>query len=45
MLYVVLIVGETKRDPAAPDGEKPTPLQEVALVDDHDSVTVWPGSG
>jgi len=38
MLYVVLIVGETARDPETPDGEKPNPLQEVALVDDHESV-------
>ena len=38
MLYVVLTVGKTERDPEAPDGEKPTPLQEVALVDDHESV-------
>ena len=37
MLYVVLAVGETKRDPEAPDGEKPVPLQEVALVDDQQS--------
>src|SRR5271166_6281818 len=43
MLYVVLTVGETKRDPEAPDGEKPTPLQEVALVDDHVSVDEAPG--
>jgi hypothetical protein len=33
----VLTVGETERDPETPDGEKPTPLQDVALVDDHDS--------
>ena len=38
MLYVVVAVGETERDPETPDGEKPTPLQEVALVDDHESV-------
>ena len=43
MLYVVLAVGETERDPEAPDGEKPTPLQAVALVDDHDSVDDPPG--
>lgn len=28
----------TRRDPETPDGEKPVPLQEVALVDDHESV-------
>ena len=44
MLYVVLTVGETERDPEAPDGEKPTPVQEVALVDDHDSVDEAPGA-
>ncbi len=44
MLYVVLTVGETKRDPEALDGEKPTPLQEVALVDDHVSVDEAPGA-
>jgi hypothetical protein len=38
MLYVALTVGETEADPEAPDGEKPAPLQEVALVDDHDRV-------
>jgi hypothetical protein len=38
MLYVVLFVGETEREPEALDGEKPVPRQEVALVDDHDSV-------
>jgi len=36
MLYVALTVGETKEDPEVPDGEKPVPLQEVALVEDHD---------
>jgi len=44
MLYVVLTVGETKRDPEAPDGEKPTPLQLVALVDDHESADEPPGA-
>ena len=44
MLYVVLAVGETRRDPETPDGEKPVPLQEVALVDDHDSVDEAPGA-
>jgi hypothetical protein len=43
-LYVVLTVGETKADPAAPEGEKPVPLQEVALVDDHVSVDEAPGA-
>jgi hypothetical protein len=43
-LYVVLTVGETARDPETPDGEKPTPLHEVALVDDHDSVDEAPGA-
>jgi len=42
MLYVVLTVGETDADPETPDGEKPTPLQEVALVDDHVSVDEAP---
>jgi hypothetical protein len=44
MLYQVLIIGETEADPEAPGGEKPTPLQEVALVDDHDSVDEAPGA-
>jgi hypothetical protein len=44
MLYVVLIVGETASDPETPDGEKPIPLHEVALVDDHDSVDEAPGA-
>jgi hypothetical protein len=44
MVYVVLSVGETKRDPEAREGEKPTPLQEVALVDDHESVDEAPGA-
>jgi hypothetical protein len=44
MLYVVLAVGETRRDPETPDGENPVPLQEVALVDDHDSVDEAPGA-
>ena len=44
MLYVVLTVGETNRDPEARDGEKPVPLQEVALVDDHDNVDEAPGA-
>ena len=41
---MVLTVGETRRDPEMPDGEKPTPLQLVALVDDHDSVDEAPGA-
>jgi hypothetical protein len=44
MLYVVVAVGETETDPEAPDGENPVPLQEVALVDDHDSVDQAPGA-
>jgi hypothetical protein len=44
MSYVVLTVGETRADPETPDGEKPTPLQEVALVDDHVSVDEAPGA-
>ncbi len=43
MLYVVVTVGETETDPEAPDGENPTPLQEIALVDDHESVDEAPG--
>ena len=43
-LYVVLTVGETVRDPEAPDGENPAPSQEVALVDDQDSVDEAPGA-
>jgi hypothetical protein len=43
MLYVVLTVGETEREPEAPDGEKPAPSQEVALVEDQDSVDEAPG--
>jgi hypothetical protein len=42
MLYVVLVVGETETDPETPDGEKPAPLQAVALVDDHESVDEAP---
>jgi hypothetical protein len=42
MPYVVLTVGETEADPEAPDAEKPAPLQEVALVDDQDSVDEAP---
>jgi hypothetical protein len=42
MVYVVLTVGETETDPETPAGEKPVPLQEVALVDDHDSVDEAP---
>ena len=34
--------GDTETDPDAPDGEKPTPLQDVALVDDHVSVDEAP---
>jgi hypothetical protein len=44
MLYVVVTVGETERDPETPDGEKPAPLQEVALVDDHVSVDEAPAA-
>jgi hypothetical protein len=44
MLYVVVTVGETERDPEAPDGEKPTPLQEVASVDVQESVDEAPGA-
>jgi hypothetical protein len=40
----VLTVGETERDPEALEGEKLTPLQEAALVDDHDSVVAAPGT-
>ena len=40
---MVLTVGETGTDPEAPDGEKPVPLQEVALVDVHVSVDEAPG--
>jgi hypothetical protein len=42
MLYVVLAVGETETDPETPVGEKPVPLQAVALVDDHESVDEAP---
>ena len=42
MPYVVLAVGETETDPDTPGGEKPVPLQVVALVDDHDSVDEAP---
>jgi hypothetical protein len=44
MLYVVLTVGETETDPETPVGEKPVPLQAVALVDDHESVDEAPGA-
>jgi hypothetical protein len=40
----VLTVGETKRDPDGPDGEKPTPWQKVVSVDDHDSLDEAPGA-
>ena len=43
ILYVLLTVGETERDPEALAGEKPVPRQKVALVDDHDSVDETPG--
>ena len=43
MLYVVVTLGETETDPDVPDGEKPVPAQEVALVDDHESVDEAPG--
>jgi hypothetical protein len=39
----VVALGKTEREPETPDGEKPTPLQEVALVDDHESVDETPG--
>jgi hypothetical protein len=39
----VVAAGETERDPETPDGEKPAPLQEFALVDDHESVDEPPG--
>ena len=39
----MVAVGKTERDPEAPDAEKPAPLQEVALVDDHESVDETPG--
>ena len=41
-MYVVLAVGETETDPETPVGEKPVPLQAVALVDDHESVDEAP---
>ena len=41
---MVLTVGETRRDPEARDGEKPTPRQLVALADDHVSVDEAPGA-
>jgi hypothetical protein len=43
MLYVVLVVGETEREPEAPEGKKPAPLHEVALVDAHESLEEAPG--
>ena len=43
-LYMVSTVGETETDPDTPDGENPVPLQEVALVDDHESVDDSPGA-
>ena len=42
MLYVVVTAGETAKDPETSDGEKPVPLQEVALVDDHDIIDEAP---
>ena len=42
MVYVLLAVGETETDPETPLGEKPVPLQAVALVDDHKSVDEAP---
>ena len=44
ILYVLLTVGETERDPEALAGEKPVPRQKVALVDDHDSVEESPAA-
>jgi hypothetical protein len=44
ILYVVLTLGETETDPEAPDAVKPTPLQAVALLDDHESVDEAPGA-
>src|SRR5271166_1026610 len=44
MLYVVLAVGETERDPETPNGQKPDTLQEVALVEDHEKVDEAPGA-
>jgi hypothetical protein len=41
---VVLTVGETETDPETPDGVKPDPLQELALLDDHESVDEPPGA-
>ena len=43
MLKTVVAVGTTERDPETPDGEKPAPLHEVALGDDHESVDETPG--
>jgi hypothetical protein len=39
---VVVAVGETVRDPEAPDAEKPVPLQVLAFVLLHMSVEDWP---
>jgi hypothetical protein len=39
---VVVTVGETLRDPEAPDAGKPAPLQVLALVLLHISVEDWP---
>jgi hypothetical protein len=44
MLYVVLTAGETERNPEAPEGEKPAPRQEDALVDNQESVEEAPGA-
>jgi hypothetical protein len=41
-LYVVLTAGETETKPETPVGEKPVPLQAVALVEDHESVEEAP---
>jgi hypothetical protein len=39
---VVVAVGETVRDPEAPEAEKPVPLQVLAFVLLHTSVADWP---
>ena len=40
---MVVAVGETDTDPeVVPPVEKPVPVQEVALADDHVSVEDWP---
>ena len=41
-LYVVFVLGDTAAEPDTPEEVKPLPVHEVAFVEDHVSVEVWP---